>query len=133
MNINEILSRSGLKCTKQRIEVMDILNRANAPLTAENIYERSENISISTIYRIAEKFVEKGIATKNTIRDSDRFYYELADNKHRHYAICLGCGIMKYVDICPVHDLAIDRFKVTGHKLEIYGYCDECASAASAN
>lgn len=133
MNINEILSRSGLKCTKQRIEVMDVLNRANAPLTAENIYERAGNISLSTIYRIAEKFVEKGIATKNTIRDSDRFYYELAGNKHRHYAICLNCGGMKYVDICPVHDLTIDKFKVTGHKLEIYGYCDECASAASAD
>lgn len=126
MQINEILSAAGLKCTTQRISVMEILSTASAPLTAENIFEKSEGISLSTVYRIAERLVEKGIATKNTIRDSDKFYYELAMSGHRHYAICLGCGDMKYVDICPVHDLKIDDFTVTGHKLEIYGYCDKC-------
>ena len=126
MEINKILTDAGLKCTTQRIEVMEILSRADMPMTAENIFERAEGISLSTVYRIAEKLAQKGIVTKNTIRDSDKYYYELADNKHRHYAICLGCGKMKYVDICPVHDLKIDNFTVTGHKLEIYGYCDKC-------
>ena len=126
MEINKILTDAGLKCTTQRIEVMEILSRADMPMTAENIFERAEGISLSTVYRIAEKLAQKGIVTKNTIRDSDKYYYELADNKHRHYAICLGCGKMKYVDICPVHDLKIDNFTVTGHKLEIYGYCSEC-------
>ena len=126
MEINKILTDAGLKCTTQRIEVMEILSRANVPMTAENIFEKSEGISLSTVYRIAEKLAQKGIVTKNTIRDSDKYYYELADNKHRHYAICLGCGDMKYVDLCPVHDLKIDNFTVTGHKLEIYGYCNKC-------
>lgn len=126
MEINKILTDAGLKCTTQRIRVMEILSTANAPMTVENIFEKSDRISLSTVYRIAERLVEKGIATKNTIRDSDRFYYEISDNKHRHYAICLGCGGMKYVDICPVHDLRIDDFTVTGHKLEIYGYCGSC-------
>ena len=126
MEINKILTDAGLKCTTQRIEVMEILSRADMPMTAENIFERAEGISLSTVYRIAEKLAQKGIVTKNTIRDSDKYYYELADNKHRHYAICLGCGDMKYVDLCPVHDLKIDNFTVTGHKLEIYGYCNKC-------
>ena len=131
MDINRILTDAGLKCTAQRRQVIDILNKADAPLTVENIFERSSDISLSTVYRIVERLAEKGIVTKNTIRDSDKFYYELADNKHRHYAICLGCGGMKYVDICPVHDLKIDGFTVTGHKLEIYGYCDKCAGKAA--
>ena len=131
MDINKILTESGLKCTAQRRQVIDILNKADAPLTAENIYEKSTNISLSTVYRITEKLAEKGIVTKNTIRDSDKYYYAMADNKHRHYAICLGCGGMKYVDICPVHDLKIDDFTVTGHKLEIYGYCDKCDGRAA--
>ena len=126
MDINKILTDAGLKCTTQRIEVMEILSRANVPMTAENIFEKSEGISLSTVYRIAEKLAQKGIVTKNTIRDSDKYYYELAMGGHRHYAICLGCGKMKYVDICPVHDLKIDGFTVTGHKLEIYGYCSDC-------
>lgn len=126
MNINEILTDVGLKCTKQRINVLKILLEASEPLTAENIYEQAEEMSLSTVYRIAEKFCEKGIVSRNTIIDSDKFYYELVTAKHRHYAICLGCRQMRYINICPVHSADIDNFTVTGHKLEIYGYCDKC-------
>ncbi len=126
MDINEILSDVGLKCTRQRIKVMEVLHGAKSPLTAENIYEAADGMSLSTVYRIVEKLCEKGIVNKNTIQDSDKFYYEISAEKHRHYAICLGCGSMRYVDICPVHAPHIDGFTVTGHKLEIYGYCDKC-------
>ncbi len=126
MDINEILSDVGLKCTKQRVRVMEVLEKAASPLTAESIYEKADDTSLSTVYRIVEKLCEKGIVNKNTIQDSDKFYYEITKDKHRHYAVCLGCGSIKYIDICPVHTAKIDNFTVTGHKLEIYGYCDEC-------
>ena len=99
---------------------------ADAPLTVENIYDKVDGMSLSTVYRIAEKLCEKGIVSKHTIQDSDKFYYELINGEHRHYAICLGCKEMRYVDICPVHSPHIDNFTVTGHKLEIYGYCVKC-------
>lgn len=126
MDINSVLSEYGLKCTRQRIAVMTALADAPSPLSAEEIYERSENMSLSTVYRTVETLCKKGIAVKNTIRDSDKFYYALTTDAHRHYAICLGCHSMKYVDICPVHSTDIDDFTVTGHKLEIYGYCNKC-------
>lgn len=126
MNINETLAKAGLKCTKQRISVMKALSDACAPLTAENIFEKSEDISLSTVYRIVEKLCENGIVSKKTIQDSDKFYYELTGGHHRHYAICLGCGEMKSVNICPMHTPDISEFTVTGHKLEIYGYCSKC-------
>lgn len=127
MDSHGMLSAAGLKCTRQRISVMELMIKAKRPMTAENIYEATENMSLSTVYRTVEKLCEKGILNKNTIQDSDKFYYELSCNKHRHYAVCLGCGDMKYVDICPVHNPKIDDFTVTGHKLEIYGYCNKCA------
>ncbi len=127
MEINKLLSDSGLKCTKQRINVMKLLTEARVPLTAESIFEMSDEISLSTVYRIVEKLCEKGIVSKKTIQDSDRFYYELTGGHHRHYAICLGCGEMKSVNICPMHTPEVSDFTVTGHKLEIYGYCGKCA------
>lgn len=126
MEINKILSDIGLKCTKQRIKVMEVLYDAKSPLTVEGIYEKTDGMSLSTVYRTLEKLCEKGVIKKNTIQDSDRFYYEMITDKHRHYAICLGCKSMRYVDICPVHTPEITDFTVTGHKLEIYGYCDKC-------
>ncbi len=126
MDIEKTLFDVGLKCTKQRIGLIEILSCASEPLTAEEIFEKADGISLSTVYRICEKLCEKGIVNKNTIQDSDKFYYEIADPAHKHHAICLGCKSMKYIDICPVHSPNIDNFTVTGHKLEIYGYCDKC-------
>ena len=94
-DINSILSKVGLKCTKQRISVMQVLSDADAPLTVENIYDKVDGMSLSTVYRIAEKLCEKGIVSKHTIQDSDKFYYELINGEHRHYAICLGCKEMR--------------------------------------
>lgn len=130
MDINKLLSDAKLKCTAQRVKVIEALSKAEVPMTAEEIYADTEGISLSTVYRVAEKLVENGIAEKNTIRDSDKFYYALAMGGHRHYAICLSCGSMRYVNACPVHDLDIPGFTVTGHKLEIYGYCQKCGGGA---
>ena len=128
MNIGEILTGAGLKRTKQREALLELLKNADKPMTAEMIYENTKNMSRSTVYRTLEKFLEKGIVTRGVVHDGDKLYYELACMGHRHYAICLGCHEMRYIDICPMHDAHINNFTVTGHKLELYGYCDKCAA-----
>ena len=52
---------------------MQVLSDADAPLTVENIYDKVDGMSLSTVYRIAEKLCEKGIVSKHTIQDSDKF------------------------------------------------------------
>ena len=62
---------------------------------------------------------------------NDRARYELNLNEHKHHVICVGCHKMISFLDCPVEEFEkklkekID-FDVTGHKLEIYGYCQEC-------
>ena len=116
----------GIKQTRQRLAVLNALKNADAPMTAEQIFEKVDGMSLSTVYRTLDCFRENGIASCESIRNSSELYYALVDNRHRHFAICLCCNKMKYVDICPVHDMNVDNFTVTGHKLELYGYCDEC-------
>ena len=128
MTATELLSGAGLKRTRQREAVLAALSDADKPLTAEEIYEQSGNMALSTIYRTIERLREKGIITSTTIPSSDGVFYELTGNEHRHYAICLSCRRMKYIDICPLHETQLDDFTVTSHKLELYGYCGKCRS-----
>lgn len=123
-----ILKNIGLKQTKPRLSVLEALHNAESPMTAEQIYRAlpDNSLSLSTVYRTLELFTEKGVTAKSNILDSGVFYYELTADQHRHCAICLSCKQMRYVQLCPVHELHIDHFTVTGHKLEIYGYCDQC-------
>lgn len=128
------LKSCGLKITKQRREVIGILEQSTRPLSAEGIYmklrEREEPISLSTVYRILELLVKKKLVRRISTVEECGALFEL-DDAHRHYLVCLGCHKMFPLDDCPLeaYEKELTRrtgFDVTGHSLEIYGYCRDC-------
>lgn len=127
-DILTLLEENGIKKTKQRITLIHELGVATLPVTAEQLYVKHSDMSLSTIYRTLELFCEKGIAKKSNINESDCYYYELTRSKHKHYAVCLGCQNIFYLESCPLYNIDIDmgEFEVTSHKLELYGYCKDC-------
>ncbi len=134
----------GMKWTKQRKCVYDVLKQAQEPLNAHQIYslvmknmdgqEQSSagesNYAVSTIYRILAAFEEKHLVTKSNWMDSGTFVYELERGQHTHYAVCLSCHKHIPLQICPLAHMHVpeaeEDFKITGHKLELYGYCRAC-------
>lgn len=133
----------GMKWTKQRKDVYDVLLDANEPLSAVQIYNHIEktdttgNYAVSTIYRILTAFEEKGFVNKTNWMGDGTLVYELNKGGHTHYAVCLGCHKRIPLHMCPFEhmhshrehdeqDLEEAGFEVIGHKLELYGYCKEC-------
>lgn len=126
----------GIKWTKQRKCVYDILEQATEPLSAVQIYQRmggtvSEGMyAVSTIYRILSVFEECKIVNKTTWMGEGTVVYELNRGGHTHYAVCLECHKRVALPVCPFAHAHIEQetenFTVTGHKLELYGYCKEC-------
>lgn len=136
-NIDELEKKlSKIKQTKPRRLVMDVLREAEKPLSAVQILveieKTGEQIWLSTIYRILDLFVEKNIAIKSTLLDQDQAVYGLNQYQHTHYAVCIGCHRIITMDNCPIAcdsfepSLREDGFRITGHKIELYGYCSEC-------
>ena len=125
--MNDLFKNNGIKKTEQREKLLKIIKNSKVPLTAEDIFKKTTDISLATIYRTLETFCEKGVLNKISVTDDERRYYELATDIHRHYAVCLKCKKMEYVNVCPVHDVSLDGFRITGHRLELYGYCNNCA------
>lgn len=136
----------GLKWTKQRKRVYQILKEATEPLSAARIYARmetweQEQYAISTIYRILAAFEENQIVEKTTWMGEGTVVYELKNSSHVHYAVCLECHKRIPLEHCPLHmtnahvhgagddrhsDEEVDGFTVVSHKIELYGYCKEC-------
>jgi Fur family transcriptional regulator, ferric uptake regulator len=132
---NSTLKRNGLKNTRHRGDVLKILEQNTQPVTAERVFlalkKSCVNISLSTVYRILEVLVAKDIVLKLSTAENESAMFELNRKVHRHYLICLGCHKMLPVEGCPLGGLEarLERetgFTVTGHRLEIYGYCAEC-------
>ena len=135
INYKEVLTREGVKSTKHRNAILGILERSEIPLTAEEIFlslkDKHASIWLSTVYRTLELLTIKNLVVKTTIMGDDKALYELNHNEHKHHVICIGCHKMISFLDCPVEEFEktlkerID-FNVTGHRLEIYGYCQEC-------
>lgn len=124
--MTDLLKKYGIKRTQQREELLRILTESRVPMTAEEIFKGTKQISLATVYRTLETFCDKGVLVKISVGNAEKKYYEPAREAHRHYAVCLECGKLEHVDVCPVHDIAIGDFEVTGHRLELYGYCAAC-------
>ena len=58
---------------------------------------------------------------------------ELNRGEHPHYAVCLECHKRIPLPSCPFAHVHLEQdtgdFTVTGHKLELYGYCKKCQEA----
>jgi Fur family ferric uptake transcriptional regulator len=126
---------SGLKKTKQRERALAALEKSARPMSAPEIYaaiaKDGDAIWMSTVYRILDLLVRKGAVTKINMPGSDAAFYELNRPRHKHYAVCLACHkVIDLDDDCPlegyVPKLSDKDFQITGHNLEVFGYCGDC-------
>lgn len=131
----EIFKDNKIKNTKQRSIILDILKTSDDSLTAEEIFmlakDIDETISLSTIYRSLTLFVEKKFLIKMSAIEENLSKYQINNTDHAHYLVCLNCNKKIEVSYCPLSVYEENlrekhNFQVTGHKLEIFGYCQNC-------
>lgn len=136
------LKNSGLKTTKSRKAILAILIRSNQPMAAEEIFlalkEEQLTINLSTVYRTLESLVNKDLVSKISIMDDDRMLFEYNQLGHRHYLVCVTCKKIVTVQNCPLgsYERTLERethFNIIGHKLYLYGYCEDCQRRGNDN
>jgi len=131
----ELLNRTGIKSTRHRNAILELLDESEFPLTAEQLFmslrDKTASIDLSTVYRTLDTFASKNLIVKSNRVDDGKALYELNHNEHKHHILCVGCHKLISIEDCPIGELKqtlknkID-FDITGHKLEIYGYCHDC-------
>lgn len=131
----EILKKENLKNTKHRNSVLEVIGQSRQPVSSEAIFlrlkEKGITISLSTVYRVLDALVEKGLVDKASVTDGNKALYEMNDMEHRHHLLCVKCRELLPVDGCPLeeYEKALEEklgFSIKGHKLELYGYCKKC-------
>lgn len=133
------LKDKGLKNTKSRNAIMEIIANSTTPISAEDVYGRLKeigvSINLSTVYRSLEILAENDILNRISMdNESCRlFEYKNPNHKldHNHYLVCTGCKKMIVLDHCPLKEYE-DRleeqtgFSIESHSLHLYGRCKEC-------
>jgi len=129
-----ILKNYGLKVTKPREAILDILSRSGHGLDAESIRDEAEKddlfINLSTVYRTLELLGNLGIIEKFDLGEK-KYNYVLKKETHMHTLTCEICH--RTVDLdCPMIKIEelINRetgFSIMEHHLELKGLCRECS------
>ncbi|RDU23505.1 Fur family transcriptional regulator [Anaerosacchariphilus polymeriproducens] len=129
------LRENGLKSTKNRKAIIDVLVKNEQPMTAEEIYNRIKGkkiaLNISTVYRTLDTLYEKGMVNKLNFLNNDRMLFEYNSMEHKHYLICLDCKKIITIKKCPLapYEKFLENetnFKIEGHRLYLYGHCMQC-------
>ena len=128
-------NEKGIKCTDQRMLIIDVLKKAETPISAQEIFHKLQKIKpdlrLSTIYRNLNLFEKKDLVKKiNLDKDYRENRFELCNQRHHHHLICLHCGEIKPLS-CPLKQfkkeiISTTDYELVDHSLKIYGICPEC-------
>ena len=133
--LRRALEESGQRFTEQRAAVFRFLASTDTHPSADEVFvavRRSlPGISLATVYKSLETLVGCGLAVKLNYSDGSARYDGRTDP--HHHARCLICGrVTDLAGTLPAGDLEALRseaggFTVTGYRLELSGYCGDCA------
>ena len=96
----------GYRFTMPRKVIIDVLQKTNKHLSAEEIYQEvykvCPQVGLTTIYRTLEVLTQMGLIFKFDFGDK-RARYELFEGtnvEHHHHLVCTGCKrIINYTEL----------------------------------
>lgn len=136
-SFKKILKESGLKYTRQREIVLNILYHSDTHFTPESLYmeikrkEPNLNVGIATVYRTLNLLEDSQMVTSLSFGAAGK-KFELANKPHHDHLICKNCGkIVEFENSIVERQQALiakeHKFKLTGHLMQLYGICETCA------
>lgn len=134
--IEDMLRRAGLRRTRQRARILEVLSDSGRPVSREEIAQAMGSAPPNkvTIYRVLERLAEKGLVHRAFVRERT-WYFELADRCtdeqcHPHFT-CTDCGDMHCL---PETSLPLAKspragFVISHQRVQLEGLCPKCSAA----
>lgn len=120
-----------LKKTKTRENVIELLENATTPMSANDIFHKLKNdkITLSSIYRTLNTFYKEKMVIRDNIEGTA--VYTLLKEDHYHYLECKVCHNKIKLDYCPYHKANNQikkqlNFVVDEHNVVLIGTCSNC-------
>lgn len=140
MNIEilfETIKHKGLRLTKTRRAVLELLVATHAPLSVPRILDelacRGLSVNKTTVYRELEQLEKVDMVKSLSLQDRKQ-YFELATRDHHHHFVCMECEKVEDIlfdesDLLRQESLLVRKkgFSVFRHSLEFFGLCKLCS------
>jgi Fur family transcriptional regulator, ferric uptake regulator len=131
------LRRRGIRLTRQRQVLLDLIDSSGEHLDAESLYElareRDAKINRVTVYRTLRMLKESGLVDELDLMHyvGGQHYYETSLKQEHAHIICLRCGKVEEFFGEPLQKLRRQieshfGFQIVLARTEVGGYCAHC-------
>ncbi len=133
----ETVSRSGVRLTRQRKILLDLIDKTGLHLDAERLFqlakEKDPKLNRVTVYRTLKLLKEGGLVDELDLmhQAGEQHYYETRRKQEHAHVICLGCGKVEEFFGEPLQRLRKQieshfGFQIVLARTEVGGYCPHC-------
>ena len=138
---DRVLQTAGLRNTKQRAAILDIVRTTRGHLDADEVYrkarERHAGLNLSTVYRTLRMLKEQGFIEEHHL-DENRHHYEASTTEEHHHLLCTRCGkVVEFkfsiADFVQHHVEEAEGFIIEKSELSIAGTCRACREELEKN
>jgi Fur family ferric uptake transcriptional regulator len=135
--IKASLKQRGVRLTRQRQILLELIDKSGQHLDAEKLYhlakEQDPKLNRVTVYRTLKMLKEGGLVDELDLMhvEGDQHYYETRMKQEHAHVICLRCGKVEEFFGEPLQKLrrqveAHFGFQVLLARTEVGGYCSHC-------
>ncbi len=136
--IDSEIAAGGGKRSKSRKHVIEVFFSAATHVTVEELTRAARRgnrgVGAATVYRTLKLLARLGYATEHDFGEGVR-RYESNLSPHHDHLVCRKCGAVSEFEEPGIETLQNEvarrhGFVPTVHRLDIYGYCRNCAPGA---
>ncbi len=143
METSQTLKDRGVRLTKQRQVLLDLIDGSGKHLDAETLYnlarEKDPKLNRVTVYRTLKMLKESGLVDELDLlhKDGDQHYYETKMKREHAHIICLSCGKVEEYFGEPLARMKKEveeslGFEIAVTRTEVGGYCSHCQALRRA-
>jgi Fur family ferric uptake transcriptional regulator len=135
--IKDSLKQQGVRLTRQRQILLDLIDQSGQHLDAERLYqlarEKDPKLNRVTVYRTLKLLKAGGLVDELDLmhHSGDQHYYETRLKQEHAHVICLRCGKIEEFFGEPLKRMREQiqshfGFQVLLARTEVGGYCSHC-------
>ncbi len=137
--LKQALYRHGLRLTRSRMAVLEVLAATTEHLKVAEVHRRAQEIDsrigLASIYRTMELLERLRLVKHVHMEHRHRHYARLIEH-HGHHLVCNGCGLVVEFSDCQLERLTRilarrTKFRIEGHCVEFFGQCRKCRTRSS--
>jgi Fur family ferric uptake transcriptional regulator len=137
-DLQQALHKNGLRLTRARAAVLQVLAASSEHLKVAEVHRRVREIDgrvgLASVYRTMDLLARLNLVKHVHMDHRHRHYARLSDD-HGHHVICNGCGLVVEFSDCRLEGLTRTlarrtKFRIEGHCVEFFGQCRKCRSAS---